>query len=201
MTTAGETSEASVAGPLAAALSGYRPRDPVEAGDLARVRALLASGADPWPRSSPLHITGSAFIVHRPTRRVLLRWHVRLKAWLQVGGHGDPGETDPLAVALREAQEETGIDDLHPLAGGSLLHVAVVSVPATADEPAHEHADLRYVLSTGRPDMARPEHPDAELRWLTFAAARRAATEPNTRETLTRAERLLADGDRRRPET
>jgi 8-oxo-dGTP pyrophosphatase MutT (NUDIX family) len=34
--------------------------------------------------------------------------------WLQVGGHGDPGEGDPLAIALREAAEETGLSDLVP---------------------------------------------------------------------------------------
>lgn len=67
------------------------------------------------------------------------------------------------------------------------MHVAIVSVPATADEPAHEHADVRYVLATGRPGTARPEHPEAELRWLTFPQAHATAAEPNTRETLTRA--------------
>ena len=50
-------------------------------------------------------------IVH-PRLVVLLRWHERQQAWLQVGGHGDPGEVDPFAIALREAEEETGLADL-----------------------------------------------------------------------------------------
>jgi 8-oxo-dGTP pyrophosphatase MutT (NUDIX family) len=179
--------------PLARLLAGYRPRTDEEAADLERVRALLSAG-DPWRRSSPLHVTGSALIVHPPSRRVLLRWHARQQAWIQVGGHADPGEGDPLAVALREGREETGLDDLVPWPDAALVHVVVVPVPAAAHEPAHEHADLRFVLATNTPEAARPEEPAAALRWLTFADARAATAEANLHETLARAERLLDGG-------
>ena len=98
---------------LAASLTSYEPQSDGEAEDLERLLDR-ASRADPWDRASPLHATGSALIVHPPTGRVLLRWHERIGSWLQVGGHGDPGETDPLHVALREAREETGLPDLVP---------------------------------------------------------------------------------------
>src|SRR5882672_11179875 len=100
--------------PLAEALAGYRPRTELESADLARIRALLAGGEDPWLRATALHVTVSALIVHPPTGRVLLRWHVRQQGWLQVGGHGDPGETNPLAIVAREGEEETGLTDLVP---------------------------------------------------------------------------------------
>ena len=45
-----------------------------------------------------MHVTGSALIVAPASGRVLLRWHPRQQAWLQVGGHGDPGELDPLGI-------------------------------------------------------------------------------------------------------
>jgi 8-oxo-dGTP pyrophosphatase MutT (NUDIX family) len=146
---------------LVDALDRYRPADAAEETDVARVRALLATDGDVWSRTTPLHVTGSALIVHPPSGRVLLRWHARQEAWLQVGGHGDPGETDPLAVALREGREETGLSDLRPWPDRRLLHIAVVPVPARGDEPAHEHADLRIGLATDRPG---PERPDAPLR-------------------------------------
>jgi 8-oxo-dGTP pyrophosphatase MutT (NUDIX family) len=169
-------------------LSGYRPEGEVEAADVGRLRDLAASTADPWPRSLPLHVTGSALIVHPASRRVLLRWHERQQAWLQVGGHGDPGETDPLAIALREAREETGLTDLAPWPDDGLRHVVIVSVPASAarGEPAHEHADLRFVFATGSPEAARQENPDAPLRWLTVAEAEQLTAEDNLRETLRR---------------
>lgn len=160
--------------------------------DLSRVRSLLDSG-DPWDRSTPLHLTGSALVVHRPTRRVLLRWHERQGAWLQVGGHGDPGEHDPLSVALREALEETGLTDLAPSPDFvGPVHVVCVPVPARDPEPAHEHADVRYVLTTDQPDDATPEREDAPLRWLTFDEARAATSADNLRETLDRIEAVLS---------
>jgi len=178
--------------PLLDLLGRYRPQGETEAADTERVRALIADAQDPWLRSLPLHVTGSAVIVHPATQRVLLRWHKRQQAWLQVGGHGDPGESDPLEVALREATEETGLADLQPWPDAQLRHLAVVNVPASASEPAHQHADLRFVLATAEPDAARPENPDAPLRWLSPEEAREATSEPNFRETLARVERLLA---------
>jgi len=177
--------------PVRSMLARYRPQGGAEAADVRLARTLAETAADPWLRSIPLHITASALIVHPPTGRVLLRWHQRQQAWLQVGGHADPGESDPLATALREAAEETGLTDLEPWPDARIRHVAVVGVPAGHREPAHRHADLRFILATRNPDAARPESQDAPLRWLSLAEAFQATTEANLRETLSRAKRLL----------
>ena len=179
---------------LAGYLARFAPLDAVEAADVERVRALAAAG-DPWDRAAPLHVTASAVVVHPPTGRVLLRWHERQQAWLQVGGHADPGEQDPFTVACREAVEECGLVDL--VAFGSpaepgLLQVVVVPVPPGKGEPAHEHADLRFVLATARPDDARAEDHGAPLRWLTLAEARDLTTEDNLRVALDRVGALLS---------
>lgn len=165
-----------------------------EAGDVRRVRRLLAAGS-PWDRRTPLHVTASALVVHPPSRRVLLRWHERQQAWLQIGGHGDPGERDPLAVVLREGREETGLTDLEPWPDATLRHIVVVPVPANDREAAHEHADLRFVLATQHPDAVRPERPTATLRWLSIGEALRLTSEENVRETIRRADRLLSASD------
>jgi 8-oxo-dGTP pyrophosphatase MutT (NUDIX family) len=176
---------------LAGLLDRYHPEGDTETVDLRRVRALAEAADDPWRRDLPLHITASALIVHPATGRVLLRWHQRQQAWLQVGGHGDPGERDLLAIAEREASEETGLADLEPWPDAGIRHVVIVGVPAGKGEPAHEHADVRYFMATRTPDQARAEHDDAPLRWLSLTAAREITSEPNLRETLTRLERLL----------
>lgn len=180
-------------------LSDYQPQGAAETTDLPRIRAVARTAADPWSRSIPLHLTGSAVIVHPATGRVLLRWHERQQAWLQVGGHGDPGESDPLEVALREAREETGLTDLAPWPGPALIHAAIVSVPAREDEAAHEHADLRYLLATSDPEAARPERETAPLRWLGLAEARAVTAEDNLRETLDRVARLMPEAQPARP--
>jgi 8-oxo-dGTP pyrophosphatase MutT (NUDIX family) len=178
--------------PLAAAMADYQPQGDAEEADVHRIAALLKTAGDPWDRSSPLHVTGSALIVHPASGRVLLRWHQRQQAWLQVGGHGDPGEADPLAVALREGQEETGLNDLRPWPTPQLRHVAIVPVPAGKGEPAHEHADLRFVLATKAPDEVVAENENAPLRWLALGDAVQRTSEANLRETLARVGQLMA---------
>jgi len=172
-------------------LDHYRPQGDTETADVQRVRALAQAAADPYRRDLPLHVTASALIAHPPSGRVLLRWHQRQQAWLQVGGHGDAGESDPLAIARREAEEETGLSDLVPWPDGAIRHIVIVSVPPGKGEPAHEHADVRFLLATQAPDAVRPENPHAQLRWLTLPGARDATSEPNLRETLARIEPLL----------
>lgn len=165
----------------------------VEADDLAELAAVAASG-DAWDRSTPLHLTASALVIHPPTRRVLLRWHQRQQAWLQVGGHGDPGEADPLAIALREGAEETGLTDLRPWPDAEqprLLHAVIVSVAANDREPAHHHGDLRYLLATDAPDATVAEDDASPLQWLTVEDALALTTEDNLRETLRRTAALL----------
>ena len=172
-------------------LTGYQSAGAAEAADLERM-TRLAAAADPWSRSRPLHFTASALVVHPASRRMLLRWHVRHDLWLQVGGHADPGESDPLQIALREAREETGLTDLVPWPDASLRHVAVCYVRPSAAEPAHEHADLRYFLATSDPDAVTPEDEQSPLRWLTLDEARELVGGNNLRETLDRAGALFA---------
>ena len=176
---------------LSGLLTGYQAADAAEAADLERMTVLAATAVDPWSRALPLHFTASALVVHPETQRVLLRWHVKLGRWLQVGGHGDPGEADPLQIALREAAEETGLTDLVPWPDAGLRHAAVCHVPASAAEPQHEHADLRYFFATGDPAAVVPENERSPLRWLDFGAAIDLVGGNNLRHTLGRAAALF----------
>ncbi|MBV9132839.1 MAG: NUDIX domain-containing protein [Chloroflexi bacterium] len=175
-------------------LDRYASQSEAEAHDVARLRQLLAGAADPWARAAPLHLTGSAVVVHPPTGRVLLRWHDRMQAWLQVGGHADPGETDAFLIAAREAREETGLTDLVPWPDAErprIIQVAVVPVPAAKGEPEHEHGDIRYALATDHPDAIAPESDSAQLEWLDVDEAIAKVGWDNLRICLTRLADLL----------
>ncbi len=179
--------------PLGALFAGYSPTGAAEEADVTEILRLAGGTSDPWSQHLPLHLTGSALVVHLDTGRVLLRWHARQQSWLQVGGHGDAGERSPLQVALREGTEETGLVDLRPWPDAALLHAVVVPVPAKGDSPAHRHADLRFVLATDRPAEARAERPDAPLRWVRLPDALSLTAEVNLRESIDRLQRLLLD--------
>jgi len=176
---------------LAKLLDEYQPQSADEIEDVKRLRTLAHDVADPWTRASPLHVTGSAVVVHPPSRRVLLRWHDRMQAWLQVGGHADPGEHDPFEIAMREAEEETGLSDLAPWPEKRILQVAVVPVPAGKGEPEHQHGDIRYGLATAKPDKVAAENESAALMWLDVDDAIQKVGWDNLRECLTRIARLL----------
>ena len=103
--------------------------------------------------------------------RVLLHHHRRLGRWLQLGGH-DEGEHDPLATALREAREESGLLDLRPLST-AILDIDVHDIPARRSEPAHLHHDVRYALQTSTPDaIAQQEAESLDLAWLDLDGGR-----------------------------
>ena len=175
------------------ALASYRPRDAVEVEDVRRLRALVATD-DVYSRAARVHVTASALVVHPPTRTVLLRWHPRMEMWMQVGGHFDAGETDPWLVARREAQEETGLTDLRAVTGpgaGAPVQIVIVPVPAHDVEPAHEHADFRYLFVTDTPNAIVAENAEAPLRWIDLTAALAETKEQNLRVFLSRVSDAL----------
>ena len=132
--------------------------------------------------TSPLceagHITGSALIVHLPSRRVLLNHHRKFDRWMQFGGHMD-NDLEPHLTAMREAREETGLTDLRfalipqEVGEGSGVGVRpfdvdVHVVPARHDRPEHLHLDLRYLLTTNQPDTAQVTDESNDIRWFTL---------------------------------
>ena len=66
------------------------------------------------------HITGSAWLINKSGDQALLMHHMKLDKWLQPGGHAD-GDTDILAVAIKEAQEESGIKAIEPVMNEILI--------------------------------------------------------------------------------
>lgn len=129
---------------LIQALRRYRDQWQGDADVVAQFEDFAQTHADAFERSNPVaHFTGSAWLVSADGERVLLMHHRKLDRWLQPGGHAD-GDTDLARVALREAEEETGLAGLH--VDGGIFDVDRHRIPARADEPEHWHYDLRYVV-------------------------------------------------------
>ena len=117
----------------------------------------------------PAHFTGGAFIVSADGGRVLLNHHRKLDRWLCFGGHCD-GEEDVLAVARREAWEESGIDGLL-VASARPWDLDIHPIPAHGDEPDHEHFDIRWMMIAPEGAEAVCSSESHELAWFTPAEA------------------------------
>ncbi|WP_305803940.1 NUDIX hydrolase [Stenotrophomonas sp. YIM B06876] len=153
---------------LKQALRDYAQRWPEETALAAQFAALLDDAQDPFARERLQgHFTGSAWLVSADGARVLLTHHRKLQRWLQLGGHAD-GERDPGAVALREAQEESG------LSGLTLLSTRIFDldrhwIPERKDAPGHWHYDLRYVVRAGADETFMVSAESLDLAWCEVA--------------------------------
>lgn len=176
--------------PLQQILSRHEPGDEAEAADLARIRAFVDLHPQPFDRAiAQGHLTASAVVLTRDGARVLLLFHEKLRRWLQPGGHAEPGETQGEAIALREALEETGLADLalHPDAPRP-LDVDVHDIPARGSEPAHEHLDLRYLVTAGGSTALRPAAGETtRVRWFSWDEVPALDLDHGLRRALTKA--------------
>jgi 8-oxo-dGTP pyrophosphatase MutT (NUDIX family) len=107
------------------------------------------------------HLTGSAMVVDPTTERFLFMLHAKVGRWLQPGGHADGDGALP-GVALREAEEETGIDGLRVVTPAVDLDVHLFVAPG---EPSHLHLDTRYLVVAPPGAVANGNHESRGLRW------------------------------------
>jgi 8-oxo-dGTP pyrophosphatase MutT (NUDIX family) len=113
----------------------------------------------------PGHLTGSAWIVTPDRSQVLLTHHLKLEKWLQLGGHAE-GEADLLAVALREAREESGLTDLR-VVSPEIFDLDRHWIPPRKADPAHYHYDLRFLIEAANADAPLLlSHESKDLAWV-----------------------------------
>jgi len=146
------------------ALTRWRPPDDTQA----RLREhylqhLQARPDGVWRACSPDHVTASAVLLSADTSHVLLTLHGRLRRWLQLGGHCEPGDTTLADAALRESVEESGIDDLRLDPTPVLL--SRHEVPCGPLRPAH-HLDVQYVVHAPEGAVAVASAESEQLRWF-----------------------------------
>ncbi|MDT0342571.1 NUDIX hydrolase [Streptomyces litchfieldiae] len=135
-----------------------------------------------WKACAAGHLTASALVVDPARERVLLTLHGKLRMWLQTGGHCEPGDATLAGAALREATEESGIEDLR-----------LLPWPAGLDRhrtPCAVHLDVQYAAVA--PAGARPVRSEEslDLRWFSYEEVADVADESVVR-LLARTRALL----------
>ena len=173
------------------ALAAHRADGAAEEDSLARIRALLREAPDPFTRAVRDHVTASAVVARPDGGAFLLVHHRRLDRWLQPGGHVEPEDASVFDAALREAREETGVEDLAAPLGGRVLDVDVHPIPARPDRPAHVHFDLRHLLTTTATRFAVAAEEVRRAAWFTFDEALAAGADASLARALRKARALL----------
>ncbi|MGW2885685.1 NUDIX hydrolase [Streptomyces griseoruber] len=114
-----------------------------------------------WKACGDGHITASALVIDPARARVLLTLHKKLRMWLQMGGHCEPGDATLAAAALREGAEESGIGGLRLLPGG----------PVRLDRhetPCAWHLDVQYAALAPAGSVEAISDESLDLRWFAY---------------------------------
>ncbi|NIJ13993.1 8-oxo-dGTP pyrophosphatase MutT (NUDIX family) [Saccharomonospora amisosensis] len=171
-----------------AALRAWRPYEAAQESLRQSYLGFLAAREDACERScAPGHLTASAVVLDEPGERVLLTLHPRVGRWLQLGGHCEPEDSSLADAALREAREESGIEEL--TLDPEPVRLEVHPITCSLGAPTR-HFDVQFVVRAPREAQPVASDESDDLRWWPVHAL------PEGTEELT--ELIAAALDRRR---
>ena len=161
---------------LLSKLNRYQPFDAHEYSMCERIVKFVKENPDCFERTLLIgHITGSAFIVNKRHTHTLITHHQKLDKWLQLGGHSD-GDPNTMNVALREAEEESGLKTIAPISE-DIFDVDVHKIPARKNEPAHYHYDIRFLFEADDAEKLIITNESNDLRWIPLERMEEYTTE------------------------
>lgn len=147
-------------------LEEYRVTFPQENEKVDQILEFVRTYANCFDRELSVgHITASAWLENHTGDMALLGLHKKLGIWTQLGGHAD-GESDTLGVAIKEAQEESGIDQIEPVKE-DIFDIDIHFIPARPGESGHYHYDIRYHLRVTQDVKHSVNDELHELKWIT----------------------------------
>lgn len=167
---------------LLSKLQDYIPWNEQEAADRPEIIRQIKTCPDIFTRENRnAHMTGSSWIVNRERTKVLMVYHNIYNSWSWTGGHAD-GETDLLAVAVREAKEETGIHTVRPLSD-HIFSLEILTVDGHEKRgqyvSSHLHLNLTYLLEADETDhLAKKADENSGVAWFLLEDAIAVSAEP-----------------------
>jgi 8-oxo-dGTP pyrophosphatase MutT (NUDIX family) len=144
-------------------LTDWTPPDPAQDALRQAILAYVLASPDACRRACvPGHITASALVLDHTGGQALLTLHPRLDRWVQLGGHCEDADADIVAAALREAEEESGIDGLTIESMPAALHVHALT--CSLGVPTR-HLDVQFVAHAPADAQITCSDESLDLRW------------------------------------
>ena len=154
-----------------ALIDSYTPRNKFEEADKHLMLKLIKENPTTilTRKSTVAHVTASGFILNKKRNKVLMIHHNIYNSWGWTGGHAD-GNPNLLEVALKEAREETGLNDIQPLDKQiAAIDILPVFQHMKNSQPfsAHLHLNITYLLSANEEDVltVKPDENSA-VAWI-----------------------------------
>lgn len=155
--------------------------------------AVLAAGEGMLWKDSSEHVTASCFLFTPDLEQILLTYHRKGQFWVQFGGHLEKSDVSLDASAVREAREESGINDLHLHPGIADLDLhrlhggfsctahwdigfCAVADPSARYRVSDESEAVGWWPVTALPDRATDDLPSRIARVLAMMKATRRGT-------------------------
>lgn len=115
------------------------------------------------------HFTSSAFILNKERTKILMIYHNIYKSWGWTGGHSD-GDSNLLHVAIKEAKEETGIQNVKPILD-NIYSLEIISVNGHEKRnkyvASHMHFNITYLLEADENEEIRiKEDENSGVKWI-----------------------------------
>ena len=165
-------------------LRAFSPYNEQEASDRRLMLQYAQRFSDLFTRENEMaHLTASCWIVNETRTKALMAYHNIYASWAWLGGHAD-GMEDLLAVALKEANEESGVT-ARPVSR-EIFSVEILGVPGHVKRgryvSSHLHLNVTYLLQADEAQALR-EKPDENsgVRWFALEDVLANTREPEMR--------------------
>jgi len=164
-------------------IKNYTPTNELEAQDKKVMLAYIERHQDDiLTRENEIaHLCVSGFILNKKLDKTLMIYHNLFDSWGWTGGHAD-GDSDLLAVALKEAREETGVQNVRPLSElPQSLDILPVWSHYKNGKPisAHLHLTVTYLLIADETEqLTIKEDENSGVEWIPVEALNQYCSEP-----------------------
>jgi 8-oxo-dGTP pyrophosphatase MutT (NUDIX family) len=151
-------------------IKNYEPYNEQEEKDAKLILTAINNFNNLLTRENPImHFTSSGYIINKTHDKVLMIYHKIYNSWGWTGGHND-GNSDFLRVAVKEAKEETGLQNIN-IINDNIFSIDVLTVDGHIKKgefiSSHLHLNLTYLLEASEDEkLIVNEEETKGVKWI-----------------------------------